>query len=166
MEQAILLGADLVLHSATKYMCGHNDALAGAICGAEEHISAIRSLHNVLGGVIDPHVSYAIIRGLKTLQLRVKRSNESAFEIARRLDAHPKISRVWYPGLESHPDHEVAVRQMAGGYGGVISYEVVGGLEDTARYSARLNTQHSVTESCLTRECKCQVASSTDLSTA
>lgn len=133
--QAIKLGADLVLHSATKYMGGHNDALAGAICGAEEHISAIRSLHNVLGGVIDPQVSYAIIRGLKTLQLRVQRSNESAFEIARRLDAHPKITRVWYPGLESHPDHEVAIRQMAGGYGGVISYEVDGGLEDTARYT-------------------------------
>lgn len=132
-QRACDLGADLVIHSATKYLAGHNDVLAGAIAGKTELISAVRSMHNVLGGTLDPHAAYLVLRGLKTLDLRVKRSNASAFEIAKRLEAHPAIDVVHYPGLESHPDHEVAKEQMTG-YGGVVSFEVKGDLWKTAGF--------------------------------
>ena len=87
----------------------------------------MRKLHWVLGGVIDPHAAYLLLRGLKTLELRVQRHNESALRIARRLEAHPKVACVHYPGLESHPDHAIARAQMSG-FGGVVSFEVVGDL--------------------------------------
>lgn len=84
-------------------------------------------MHNILGGVIDPHAAYLLLRGMKTLGLRVEHQNRIALEIARRLEAHPKINRVHYPGLESHPDHAIAVKQMSG-FGGVISFEVSNGV--------------------------------------
>jgi len=130
-QQALSLGADLVIHSATKYLAGHNDVLAGAIAGRADLVAAVRAMHNVLGGTIDPHASYLLLRGMKTLDLRVERQNASAFEIARRLAEHPKIAHVHYPGLTNHPDHEIAVRQMKG-YGGVVSFEVDGDLWRTA----------------------------------
>ncbi|KAJ9519956.1 hypothetical protein QJQ45_014682 [Haematococcus lacustris] len=237
-SKAIEHGADLVLHSATKYLAGHNDVLAGALAGKRELIQqvgllqqalgqalellllvrrlwllllllrrlwlllllrrrrlwllrrrlwllrrrqccgwvevvkgegaweevedlsgledearslwqqgdqrqnppdppvdldTVRTLHHILGGVTDPHAAYLLLRGLKTLELRVERHNRSAAEIARRLQQHPKVERVWYPGLESHPDHAIA-RQQMGGYGGVVSFEVCGGLWDCARF--------------------------------
>lgn len=128
-QRALELGADLVLHSATKYMAGHNDVLAGALAGKEELVTKVRQMHNILGGVMDPNAAYLVLRGLKTLELRVERHNRTAMEIARRLEEHPKISRVWYPGLESHPDHKTAKAQM-GGYGGVISFEVKSDVKD------------------------------------
>jgi len=128
----ITLGADLVIHSATKYLAGHNDVLAGCIAGKTEHIEKVRQFHNVLGGVIDPHASYMLIRGMKTLGVRVARQNDNALRIARFLEAHPKIEKVHYPGLESHPEHEIAKRQMDG-FGGVVSFEVKGGLWDAAK---------------------------------
>ena len=131
-QKAIALGADLVLHSATKYLAGHNDVLAGAIAGRADLVATIRSLHNVLGGVIDPHAAYLLLRGMKTLDLRVERHNRSATEIARRLAEHPKVDCVHYPGLASHPDHRIAKQQMVG-YGGVISFEVKGDLWTTAK---------------------------------
>lgn len=134
--QALALGADLVLHSATKYLAGHNDVLAGAIAGKADIVRSVRALHNVLGGVIgehcarvgmpsrlhgipltswmhlrvfaDPHASYLVLRGMKTLGLRVEKHNRSAMEIATRLEAHPRIAKVHYPGLASHPDHAIA----------------------------------------------------------
>lgn len=130
-QQALSLGADLVIHSATKYLAGHNDILAGAIAGRADLVAAVRAMHNVLGGTIDPHAAYLLLRGMKTLDLRVERQNISAFEIARRLAEHPKIAHVHYPGLPNHPDHEIAVRQMKG-YGGVVSFEVDGDLWRTA----------------------------------
>ncbi|KAI8472104.1 MAG: Cys/Met metabolism PLP-dependent enzyme-domain-containing protein [Monoraphidium minutum] len=132
-QQALALGADLVIHSATKYLAGHNDVLAGAIAGRTDLVEAVRHTHNILGGVIDPHAAYLLLRGMKTLDLRVARQNASAFELARRLEAHPKISRVHYPGLASHPDHQIAVKQMTG-FGGVVSFEVDGDLWKTAAF--------------------------------
>jgi cystathionine gamma-synthase len=131
-QKALALGADLVLHSATKYLGGHNDVLAGAIAGRADLIAPIRGLHNVLGGVIDPHAAYLLLRGMKTLDLRVERHNSSALEIARRLSEHPKIDRVHYPGLQSHPDYRIASQQMSG-FGGVVSFEVKGDLWTTAK---------------------------------
>ncbi len=128
-SRAIDLGADLVLHSATKYLAGHNDVLAGALCGKPELVNKVREFHHIMGGVVDPHAAYLLLRGLKTLELRVQRQNASAMDIARRLESHPKIDRVWYPGLESHPDHAIAKRQMSG-FGGVVSFEVRGGLNE------------------------------------
>lgn len=127
-----LLGADLVLHSATKYLAGHNDVLVGALAGKEEHIAPVRQLHNVLGGVVDPHAAWLLLRGMKTLGVRVPRQNENALKMAQFLEAHPKIAKVHYPGLESHPEHAIAMKQM-GGFGGVVSFEVEGGLWDAAK---------------------------------
>ncbi len=131
-QQALALGADLVLHSVTKYLAGHNDVLAGALVGRESLIRTIRELHGVLGGVIDPHAAYLVLRGMKTLSLRVARANENAGLIARFLEQHDKIERVHYPGLPSHRDHAVAKRQMTG-FGGMVSFEVRGGLEGASK---------------------------------
>jgi len=132
-QQALSLGADLVLHSATKYLGGHNDVLGGALVGGRERIKTIRELHGVLGGVIDPHAAYLILRGVKTLALRVERANHNAQAIARYLEQHRRIERVHYPGLESHRDHAVAKRQMKG-FGGVVSFEVRGTLESASKF--------------------------------
>lgn len=94
-----------------------------AVVLAVAFVLQVRLMHNILGGVIDPHAAYLLLRGMKTLGLRVEHQNRTAFEIAKRLEAHPKIQRVHYPGLESHPDHDIAVKQMDG-FGGVISFEV------------------------------------------
>jgi cystathionine gamma-synthase len=131
--RALDLGADIVLHSATKYLAGHNDVLAGALAGRADLVASVRQLHNVLGGVIDPHAAYLVNRGIKTLGLRVARQNASALEIARRLEAHPRVALVHYPGLPSHRDHAIARGQMSG-YGGVVSFEIAGDLWDTARF--------------------------------
>lgn len=132
-QQALSLGADVVLHSATKYLAGHNDVIAGVLVGRREPIEAVRKLHGVLGGVIDPHAAYLLLRGVKTLELRVRRHNENALALARFLDGHPKIARVHYPGLPSHPDHAIALAQMSG-FGGVVSFEVHGTLETGSKF--------------------------------
>ena len=132
-QRALDLGADLVLHSGTKYLAGHNDVLCGALVGSADDIAAIRELHGVLGGVIDPHAAYLLLRGMKTLALRVERSNRNATALAEFLHDHHAIERVHYPGLESHPDHAVATRQMAG-FGGVVSFEVRGSRESASKF--------------------------------
>lgn len=132
-QQALALGADLVIHSATKYLAGHNDVLAGAIAGKADLVDKVRGMHNILGGVIDPHASYLLLRGMKTLDLRVERHNRSALTIAQRLAEHPRVQRVHYPGLECHPDHQIAKKQMKG-FGGVISFEIDGDLWTTAKF--------------------------------
>lgn len=126
-------GADLVLHSGTKYLGGHNDVLAGALAGKASLVSTVRTFHHIMGGVVDPHAAYLLLRGIKTLDLRVERHNKSAMDIATRLEKHPKIDRVWYPGLESHPDHSIAKKQMSG-FGGVVSFEVKGDLWSAAKF--------------------------------
>ena len=132
-QQALALGADIVLHSGTKYLAGHNDVLAGALVGDEERIAPIRQLHGVLGGTLDPHAAYLLLRGLKTLELRVERANESAQSLARSLESHHMIERVHYPALKSHPDHSIARRQMTG-FGGVVSFEIRGTLETASKF--------------------------------
>ncbi len=126
--RALDLGVDVVVHSATKYLAGHNDVLGGVACGPSHLMSLIRESRDVLGGVLDPHAAFLVARGLKTLSLRVEHQNESALTIARALEAHPKVERTWYPGLASHPSHDIAARQLRG-FGGVVSFEVKGGRQ-------------------------------------
>jgi cystathionine gamma-synthase len=120
-------GIDLVVHSATKYLAGHNDVLAGSLAGRAGLVSLVRDLRGVLGCVADPHAASLVERGIKTLALRVARQNESGLAVARFLEGHARVERVYYPGLPSHPDHAAAREQMRG-FGGVVSFVVRGGL--------------------------------------
>ncbi len=128
-QQPITLGIDLVVHSATKYLGGHHDLMAGAIVGARALIDRIWRSHVILGSVADPFAGWLLTRGLRTLALRVQRQNQTALRLAQHLAAHEKIARVHYPGLSSHPQHALARRQMRGGFGGLLSFELRGGFE-------------------------------------
>ncbi len=128
----IQFGVDLVVHSATKYLAGHNDVLGGLIAGPSHLISLLRDARGVLGSVLDPHAAFLIARGMKTLNLRVRTQNATALALARTLEAHPKVKQVFYPGLESHPSYAVSQAQMSGG-GGVVSFIVEGGTEAASR---------------------------------
>ena len=132
-QKPLEFGVDLVIHSATKYLGGHNDLLAGVVAGSEPLVSAVKDYRGILGGVVDPHCCYLLIRGMKTFPLRMARQNATALEMARFLEGHPKVRRVYYPGLESHPSHSVAASQMHG-YGGVISFDLDGDLERTMAF--------------------------------
>jgi cystathionine gamma-synthase len=125
-------GIDLIVHSATKYLAGHNDVLAGVVCGPAGLVSMIRDLRGVLGAVCDPHAAFLVGRSLKTLTLRVEKQNATAQIVAERLAIHPRVERVFYPGLKSHPSHATARAQMRG-FGGVVSFIVKGGLEAGSR---------------------------------
>lgn len=135
-QQPLTQGAHLVLHSGTKYLGGHNDLLAGAVCGDASLVGLIREQRGVLGGVLDPHAAYLLTRGLKTLELRVARQNASGQRIAEFLAAHPAVERVYYPGLPDHPDHAVARAHMRG-FGGVVSFLVRGDEHTTSRFVDR-----------------------------
>jgi len=126
-------GVDLVFHSCTKYLGGHNDLMAGSVCGSAGIISAVKEFRDVIGTNTDPNTAWLLIRGLKTLALRMAQQNATTQTIAEYVEAHPKVSRVFYPGLESHPDHEVARAQM-NGYGGVVSFEIEGDLARTRQF--------------------------------
>ncbi len=126
-------GVDLELHSCTKYLAGHNDILAGAVMGRKELVDQIRALHKAIGGVIDPHCCYLLLRGLKTFPVRMKIHNETAMAVAEFLENHPLIDRVYYPGLKSHPHHKIAKQQMSG-YGGVVSFDIKGTLNNAKRF--------------------------------
>ncbi|MBN1261185.1 MAG: aminotransferase class I/II-fold pyridoxal phosphate-dependent enzyme [Anaerolineae bacterium] len=129
----LALGIDLVVHSATKYLGGHNDLLAGVVVGRGALLAPIEDARGVLGGVSNPNDAYLLIRGLKTLALRVRQQNESALRLARFLAGRPEITCVHYPGLPSHPDHALAQAQMSG-FGGVVSFEITGDMDTTARF--------------------------------
>jgi len=126
-------GVDIVTHSVTKYLSGHNDVLAGVLLGKSTIISAIKELQAIIGGISDPNSSYLIIRGLKTFPLRMQRQNESAMIIANYLEKHSKIDKVWYPGLKSHPDYEIAKKYMKA-FGGVVSFQIKGNLETGTKF--------------------------------
>jgi len=132
-QRPIEFGMDIILQSCTKYLAGHNDILAGAVLGKAELVDKIRNLHKSMGGLIDPHCCYLLLRGLKTFPLRVKYQNESALEIARYLESHPRVKRVYYPFLESNPHYKVAKEQMNGG-GGVVTFDIKGNLNDAKRF--------------------------------
>ncbi|MCU0667816.1 MAG: aminotransferase class I/II-fold pyridoxal phosphate-dependent enzyme [Myxococcota bacterium] len=132
-HRALADGADLVIHSATKYLGGHNDLLAGAAVGPADNIKLLRDAVGVLGGVLDAHAAWLLLRGLKTLSLRMARHNENGIRVAAWLEAHPKVRRVCYPGLASHPDHAVAARTMRG-FGGVVTFELDADFDATQRF--------------------------------
>lgn len=131
LQHPIQLGCDVVVYSATKYFNGHGDVIAGFICGKKEFIDKARNvgLKDMTGAVMDPFCSYLILRGLKTYELRVDRHCKNAQQVAEFLEKHPKVQKVYYPGLKTHEGHEIAKKQMHGGFGGVIAFEVKGGIE-------------------------------------
>lgn len=137
-QQPHALGVDIVVHSATKYLGGHHDLIAGVACGSKESIDRVWSFVNMFGPTAGPIDAWLLLRGLRTLPLRVRQHNESGLEIARWLERHPRIEAVHYPGLPSHPDHAVAARQMSG-YGGTFSFQVAGGYRETERFMAGLH---------------------------
>jgi len=129
----IEFGVDFVLHSATKYLGGHNDLLAGVLCGRSDALAPVRSLRGILGSVNSAHNMYLLERGLKTFELRMQRHNENGQRIAEFLEQHPRVERVYYPGLASHPTHDIAASQMAG-FGGLITFLVKdAGWRETSR---------------------------------
>ncbi|HEY6453367.1 MAG TPA: aminotransferase class I/II-fold pyridoxal phosphate-dependent enzyme [Steroidobacteraceae bacterium] len=130
-------GFDLVVHSATKYLNGHSDIVAGAVVGSTELIGRITQRLNLLGGSMDPHAAFLLLRGLKTLALRVREQNRSALEIARFLAAHTAVAQVNYAGLESHRDHQRA-RELFSGFGGVLSFELEGSTARAEQFMHRV----------------------------
>ena len=136
------LGANIVLHSASKYLGGHADALGGVICGNKDLVKKVHHYREINGASLAPMDAYSLLRGMKTLKLRVQRQNESAMMIAKYLESHPAVDQVNYPGLESHPDHDIAKKQMIGGYGGMLSFSVKGGLEAIKKFLPKLEYAH------------------------
>lgn len=140
-QNPLALGADIVLHSASKYLGGHADALGGVICGSKALIKQVYHYREINGATLAPMDAYSFIRGMKTLKLRVERQNDNAMAIARFLDDHPAVEQVNYPGLESHPFHDVAKQQMSG-YGGMLSFSVKGGLDAIKVFLPKLKYAH------------------------
>ncbi len=136
-QQPLKLGADLVVHSATKFLGGHADALGGAVCGRKDLVSRIYHFREINGACLEPMSAYLLLRGMKTLHLRVRQQNESALRIAQFLESHPAVAKVFYPGLATHENHDVACRQMTG-FGGVLSFALHGGFEAVKRFLPRL----------------------------
>jgi len=123
-------GIDLVVHSATKYLGGHHDVTGGIVCGSKESITKLKDARKILGGTLDPIAAWLLLKGLKTLGLRMERHNLNGMKVAKFLEGHPKVKRVYYPGLSSHSQHSIASKQMRG-FGGVVSFEIVGDLLKT-----------------------------------
>ncbi|MCB9450265.1 MAG: cystathionine gamma-synthase family protein [Anaerolineaceae bacterium] len=138
----LALGADLVLHSATKFLGGHADALGGVVCGVESLVKRIYHYREINGATLDPMAAYLLLRGMKTLHLRIRQQNESAMQISRFLRQHPQVEAVYYPGLESHENHEVARRQMRG-FGGMLSFTLRGGFDAVKAFLPRLHYAHA-----------------------
>jgi cystathionine gamma-synthase len=142
-QDPLHLGADLVLHSATKFLGGHADALGGVICGKKELVDPIYHFREINGATLHPMAAYFLLRGMKTLHLRIRQQNKSALTIARFLESHPEVERVFYPGLESNMGYEIARRQMRG-FGGVLSFELrENTYEAVRRFLPRLRYSHA-----------------------
>jgi cystathionine gamma-synthase len=140
-QRPLQLGADLVIHSATKFLGGHADALGGVICGPMELVKKIYHFREINGAALDPMAAYLLLRGMKTLSLRISRQNESAMTIARYLEGHKAVKEVFYPGLESHQGHVIAQKQMKG-FGGVLSFTLHGDLDAVKAFLPRLQLAH------------------------
>ena len=137
-QKPLEYGVNLIIHSCTKYLGGHNDLLSGVVLGKKELTTIIREYLKITGGVIDPNSAYLLIRGLKTFEIRMKRINENGQTVAEYLENHPKVKKVYYPGLPSHPHHDVAKKQMKG-FGGVVTFEVEDNTEYVLNFLSRLN---------------------------
>jgi cystathionine beta-lyase/cystathionine gamma-synthase len=137
LQRPLALGVDLVMHSLTKALAGHSDLIGGALVGTRSRIDAARATMKILGGCLDPHAAFLVRRGLKTLHLRVQRQCENAMALAKRLEGHPAVVHVLYPGLPSHPGHEIARRQMTA-FGGMVTLVLRGGLPAAERFYDRL----------------------------
>ncbi|GAB3997917.1 methionine gamma-lyase [Spirosoma daeguense] len=140
-QNPLALGADLVIHSATKFLGGHSDAMGGLLCGAKELVEKVFQFREINGASLQSDPAYLLARGMKTLELRIERQNASALTIAQYLKAHPKVSDVFYPGLETHPGYEIATRQMSG-FGGILSFSLEGGYEHVKRFLPKLQFVH------------------------
>ena len=140
-QNPLALGADLVIHSATKFLGGHADALGGVLCGDPGLVAKVYHYREITGAALDPMAAYLLLRGMKTLALRIRQQNESARRIARWLAEQPAVTVVNYPGLETHLHHDVAVRQMRG-FGGVLSFGLEGGFDTVKRVLPRLRLVH------------------------
>jgi cystathionine gamma-synthase len=136
-QRPLELGSDLVIHSATKFLGGHADALGGVVCGRKDLVDRIYHFREINGACLEPMSAYLLLRGMKTLHLRVRQQNENALQISQFLEAHPRVEKVFYPGLKTHENHEIACRQMAG-FGGVLSFALHGGFEAVKSFLPRL----------------------------
>lgn len=136
------LGVDLVVHSATKYLGGHADALGGVVVGSKELVDRVYQYREINGATLHPMAAYLLLRGMKTLQLRIERQNQSAMRVAEFLEDHPKVMQVNYPGLASHPQHDIAALQMKG-FGGMLSFSLGEGLEAVREFLPRLRFAHA-----------------------
>jgi cystathionine beta-lyase/cystathionine gamma-synthase len=137
LQNPIEYGFDLVVHSVTKGLAGHSDLLGGVAAGSREHIARVRKMVSYFGGVMDPEVAFLLMRGIKTLGVRLEQQCQTAVRIAKFLEKHPKVARVHYPGLKSHPDHVLAKRQMRG-FGSMIAFDLKGGLAAAHRFADRV----------------------------
>ena len=140
-QNPLALGADIVVHSATKFLGGHADALGGVICGSAELVHRVYHYREITGATLHPEAAYLLLRGLKTLHLRIRQQNASAQRIAEHLVGHPAVEAVFYPGLRSHQHHDVAARQMRG-YGGVLSFMLKGGYDRVRAFLPKLELAH------------------------
>jgi cystathionine gamma-lyase len=146
-QRPLELGADVVHYSTTKYLGGHSDVVGGALVTSNDELyERLKFLQNAVGGVPGAFDSWLVLRGLKTLAVRMRQHSANARDVGCFLEQHPKVKRVYYPGLESHPQHDLARRQMVGGFGGMLSFEVVGGV-DAARDVARRTRLFTLAES-------------------
>ena len=140
-QRPLELGADLIVHSATKFLGGHADALGGVVCGSRDLVAQVYHFREITGACLDPTAAYLLLRGMKTLHLRVAQQNRSALEIARYLEKHKRVERVFYPGLKSHEGYGIAQRQMSG-FGGVLSFAPRGGFVAVKKLLPRLRYAH------------------------
>ena len=140
-QNPLEFGADLVIHSATKYLGGHADALGGVVCGSEELVNQVFHYREINGATLQPMAAYLLLRGMKTLDIRVQRQNENAMKVAQYLEKHPEVDAVYYPGLESNEGHEIAKKQMRG-FGGMLSFTLKGGVEAVKEFMPKLKYAH------------------------
>jgi methionine-gamma-lyase len=137
LQNPLSLGCDLVVHSVTKGLAGHTDLLGGVAAGSHKFVAPVRQMMICLGGCMDPEGAYLLVRGIKTLGVRVQRQCENALRVAKFLEKHPKVERVHYPGLKSHPDHALAKKQMRG-FGSMLAFDLKGGLPAARKFCDRV----------------------------
>ncbi len=133
LQKPIAHGIDAVMHSATKYLGGHSDLTAGAVAGTRAFVDRVRQMAVLVGATLDPAAAYLLSRGIRTLDLRVRQSSENALKLAQTLRSHAKVARVYYPGLEDDPGHDLAKQQMRGGFGGIVAVDLVGGESEAEK---------------------------------